>query len=1369
MGDGKIVLIVDDAKRFDGHALFEPEYTVHRVSNRKSAMAYLCAHPDVTVTLINLEASPEEELKLLASIRRRQALQSVIVWICLAPGDEEGARSSYEAGADELVYRAGDGASLSYQLRRLAAFPVRYGPEAPVYPACCPNLGEMLRENDRNLAALINAVPGGIAMYDMADGPRLMYSNDVLSQMAGYDAEEYRKIMETDFHGLIDPRDRQAVDRMLASYVRTHQHIEGAFRIITRSGAVRWVHASAAPVDEGALCTAVFIDVTREKENEARNEWMRTELNYRTEFDSLTGLSNRETFYRKTAEMLHAHADTPYVVLVMDIDRFRVLNDMLGKETGDRVLVTIADELKRLIDESGTYARMESDHFAACFPQNRLDMPLIMNRLDQGLKRQNIDFHVQLSYGIYQIRNINVPVNHMCDRAVMAMKTIKGSVVNRYAFYDDKLRQTMLEENAVLDEMNNALEQGQFKPYLQPVFSVDTQKPVSVEMLVRWDHPEKGLILPGQFIPLFERNGFITKLDFYIWERACELLKQWKAENYLLPISVNISRMDLYFTRLSEHLLSLVHRYDIDPSMLRLEITESAYSRDPDELVAIINRLRSLGFVILMDDFGSGYSSLNVLMDMPVDILKLDMRFLSKLNTNPRASSILTSVVRMAKWLNMPIVAEGVETMEQLSFLRSIGCDHMQGYLLSKPIDVESYTRRFMKNESAAVVLSPAAQPDTVDLSRLWDVSAQADALFSGMIGAIGIYELDGDVLEIRRVNDGYYELFGCTPKQVFDHAREALSDVHPDDREGLLRTCRQAAQSGRVERYVCRHIHYRDDREVWLEARLRFLGKTGMNDVFCFIFNDITEQKEFEQARVLRNYAMVLRSVYSSVFELNLTSRRMRTVHAGGSQEPAPPGDQPWRRLKVYLHRTLLESDEELEQKVFTKGYLRKKLKESRSDYYLLERRVKSETGAPRWASFTFIPMPTDAAEEIYLLCIADVDSRKRADELLMENQWLQLKQQEQARYQTLLEHLGTTLFEWDAKTGQFTASHGLEQYALSEFDFSTLQSQKQLEPYIYAKDLNLYWLLVNDILAHGNGAVTLRLTKKNGDPVWCRVLCSRVLQGLSGEVRYIAAINQIDEQMKIRANYLDEQSRFQAFAENFLVGLGIFEMRGEEQSILYLSGGYRRMVGYDENEHFYDEVHSYSTIHPEDVPRFREATRNLQRTGRPFTIDYRVYHKDGRLLWMRSHNSIYPTPEPGVSRIFAVIEEITELKTLRSHLSSLLSLLPVAVGIYDLTETPVIDYENNAMRAVFGAPAAPEAPLPEGEPVTPAIVRSRGEFLALMKRRCREGRMEIDEVLSVVVDGGPMTGVRLLATAAERDERLECYCVFIEVTPAS
>ncbi|MCE5343096.1 MAG: EAL domain-containing protein [Eubacteriales bacterium] len=1375
MSDQRTVLIVDDENRFDEPTLFEPEYLVHRVASRAAAMAFLHKHQGVTITLINLQNTSKEALPLLCAVRGQSALDAMVVWICLDPGDSEGIRSSYEAGADELVYRLPDPAVLQYEIRRLKAFPIRYEKrDTPVFLAGISDVPsryrteELLRESKRKFASIMNVVPGGFALYDITGKPRLLYSNDVFFTFFEYTAEEFQQIIEEDYRVLIDPRDLPMVDKLLTSFSQRPQQIKNTFRILTKNHFVRWINASFNPMDGGTQLSAVIIDVTQDKENEIKNERMRVELSYRAEHDPLTGIYNREAFYRRTAEMLHAHPDTPYVILIMDIDRFRVLNDIFGKEVGDRVLINIGMGLKRILDDVGTYARMESDHFAACFPQSLLDMDRVLTLLDSDLKHEDIDFHVQLSYGIYKIHNINIPINHMCDRAAMAMKTIKGNVVKRFAFYDDTLRQAMLEENAILDEMNGALEQGEFKTYLQPIFSVDTQRPVSVEMLVRWEHPVKGLIPPAQFVPLFERNGFITRMDFYIWEKACQLLHQWKTEGYLLPISVNISRIDLYYSRLCEHLQSLVRRYDIDPSMLRLEITESAYSKDPDELVEIISRLRSLGFIVLMDDFGSGYSSLNVLMDMPVDILKLDMRFLAKLNTNPRASSILTSVIRMAKWLNMPVVAEGVETMEQLAFLRSVGCDQMQGYLLSKPISVEDYTRQFIDNQTAQIVFAPALQRDPIDLSRLWDMSAQAEALFGGMIGGMGIYELSGDMLEIRRVNDGYYELFGHTPKQVFDSAREALAAVHPDEREGLLRTCRQAIRSGRVERYVFRHIQYRSDHEIWLETRLRFLGKTGNNDVFCFIFNDITEQKEFEQARVLRNYAMVLRSVYANVFELNLTARRVRTIHSIGPQEPALPDEQPWRQLKTFLHGTLLNSDEELEQKIFTKGYLRKILKESPSDYYLLERKIHGENGEPSWASFTFIPVPSDAAEEIYLLCIADVDNRKRADELRLENQWLQLKQQEQMRYQALLDHLGTSLFEWDVKTGQTIVSSSFAQYALSSFDFTCLKSYKELEPFIFARDLNLCGLLVNDILAHGSGTVTLRLLEKNGNPVWCRVLCSRICEEHTGTVRYIAAISQIDEQIKNREGFLDEQRRFQAFADNFLVGLGIFEMRGKEQRILYLSDGYRQMVGYDENEHYYDETHSYSTIYPEDTPRFMEAVRNLQRTGKPFLIDYRVYHKDGRLIWMRTHNSIYHTPEPGVDHVFAVIEDITEMKTLRSQLSTLLGRLPMAIGVYDLTDTPAILYENQHMAAFF---AALQAHTAEGgsssEPYT-AVLHTREELFSHLVQQSRKGQTEFNEMLTLGADGGSTVNVRFLAATEKRDERTDCYCALIDTAPA-
>ena len=1248
---------------------------------------------------------------------------------------------------------------------RLQALSIRYGNHTePVFLVSINDISiqsrteKALLESNRKLASLINSVPGGIAVYDISDKPKILYANDMLHLMCGYTHEEYHQIMEEDYHRLIDNRDHTQIDRLIADFRQNPHPIEDFFRIRNREGQVRWMRMTISPYGTESLCNAVFIDVTHDKDVEVKNERMRNELFYRAEYDVLTGINNREAFYRLTAELLHANRDTPYVILVIDIDRFKVINELFGKDIGDRILISIADGLKQLLGGVGTFARMESDHFAACFPQRLLDMERIIHLFEIGLKRQNLDYHIQLSFGIYHIRNISVPINHMCDRAAMALKTIKGNAVQRFAYYDDKLRQELLDENAILDEMNEALAKGQFVPYLQPIFTVDTRQPVSVEVLVRWLHPKKGLIYPNRFIPLFESNGFISKLDFFIWEQACALLSQWQREGYPLPVSVNISRIDLYSPRICEQLLLLTTKYGISPSMLRLEITESAYSKDPDELVQIINQLRENGFIILMDDFGSGYSSLNVLMDMPVDILKLDMRFMPKLATNPRAASILTSVVRMAKWLHMPIIAEGVSTWEQLAFLRSVGCDHAQGYLFAKPMKLEEYAERFIRTSISAVAAPETPERESIDLSCLLNVSQQTDAMFNGMVGGIGIYELCDDTLEVRRVNDGYYELFNCTPKQVFDRDHQATFTVHPDDQAGLLQMCRKAAQTGRVERYVCRHVRGDGSQQMWLETRLRYLGRAGVNDVFCFTFSDVTEQKEFEQSRTLSNYASLLRAVYSIVYELNLSRQCYRAIYTQDAENIGPPQDLPWSALRAILSDLLFSPDDELQSRIFTSGYLHGKLGDGNATHYQIERRIKRADGLLSWASFTFIRIPSDASDEVYLLCIADVDSRKQADELLIENQMLQLKHQEQLRYQALMEHLGTSILEWDIHLGRVISSPGYQQYAVSNFDLPSLKSHKDLECFIQYQDLNIYRRFVNDLLAHNSGAVTLRILQIDGQYVWCRLLCSLIHDGKGNITRLIAAINQIDEQIKIRESYLDEQARFQTFADNFLVGLGIFEVQDGKQRILYLSGGYRQMLGYAEGEPYYDTEYAYTGIYPEDVPRFEEATRELIRTGKPYTIEYRVYHKNGGIRWMRSLNSVYPGPSQEINRIFAVIQDITELHALHSQMDTFTNTLPIGLGVYSITDKPIVRFENRRMKELLTR-------LIEGESKTENICHlTDTQIVPVIMQAAKQGKVEMDAVYPIHTKSGASAQVRVLSATSMFEGEPTCYCALME-----
>ena len=271
--------------------------------------------------------------------------------------------------------------------------------------------------------------------------------------------------------------------------------------------------------------------------------------------------------------------------------------------------------------------------------------------------------------------------------------------MNRYAYYDASMRDQMLQEQMIVRDMNFALQEHQFTIFLQPVYSLVSNHIVSAEALVRWFHPVNGMISPGKFIPVFERNGFIVKLDRFVWEEVCKFLKrQRESGQKLIPVSVNVSRMNFYNLDLLEFLLNLIERYELEPWMLKLEITESAYTDNPHQLTSVIKVFREEGFPVLMDDFGSGYSSLNMLKNLPVDVLKIDMAFVRELEKSARARSILKSIMHLAFDLDMGVVVEGVETKAQVDFLASIGADDIQGYYFSKPLPVPDFIEKLRQD-----------------------------------------------------------------------------------------------------------------------------------------------------------------------------------------------------------------------------------------------------------------------------------------------------------------------------------------------------------------------------------------------------------------------------------------------------------------------------------------------------------------------------------------------------------------------------------------------------------------------------------------------------------------------------------------------
>ena len=413
--------------------------------------------------------------------------------------------------------------------------------------------------------------------------------------------------------------------------------------------------------------------------------------------DRTTGLFSKEYFCQQAEKILRSNPNKTYDIICSDVENFKLINDAFGMQGGNKVLKTMGGICQKSTDSlGGICSRFHADQFVSMIEHTEGYSDELYEALTAETREKCGISNIVIKWGIYQTGDRKISVEQMCDWALQGARSIKGQYGRYYAFYDDKLRSEMLRDQAILDCMEEALEQGQFQVKLQPKYKAAGGLFTDAEALVRWCHPEWGMQSPAVFIPLFERNGFITKLDQYVWEKVCQLMQQWDKEG-LEPvnISINVSRADVYNVNLVDTLLDLVKRYNIAPKRLHLEITESVYTESPEDIIQNVTRLREKGFVVEMDDFGSGYSSLNMLNRMPMDILKLDMQFIRTEMEMPESRRTLRYIIGLAHWLNLSVVAEGVETKEQLEHLRNLGCDYIQGYYLAKPMDPADFEELF--------------------------------------------------------------------------------------------------------------------------------------------------------------------------------------------------------------------------------------------------------------------------------------------------------------------------------------------------------------------------------------------------------------------------------------------------------------------------------------------------------------------------------------------------------------------------------------------------------------------------------------------------------------------------------------------------
>ena len=563
------------------------------------------------------------------------------------------------------------------------------------------------------------------------------------------------------------------------------------------------------------------------------------ELNNVMNYDPLTEIYSKNKFFSASKALLKTYPDKQFAFLRLDIDRFKLINSFFGTAYGDRLLKHVAKRIRDFAKttECCTFGRIDADVFGIFTPyQGKKETVKQIEQAVENMKKLSASYNIMIVYGVYVVTDRSLSISFMCDRAALAAKTVKGHYMKSYAFYDDKMRLSIENEQNIINEMSDALENNEFVPYYQPKYDVKTNKPVGVEALARWIHPTKGFISPGVFIPIFEKNGFISKLDFYIWECVCKQLKEWTDKGVpLFPVSVNVSRVNLYNPNLSKIIIELTKKYDVDPKYFNIEITESVYTDDNVMIDDITSQLRNNGFTILMDDFGSGYSSLNVLKDVQVDMLKMDMMFMFKAKYDGRAETIISSVIRMAKWLNIPVIAEGVDRAEQVEFLKSVGCDYIQGFYFSKPLPAAEYEKLISDQEE-----QPVPENGTSVNDLLWGKGGGLLAYIDSIDQPATIYECfpDGTVVMVCS-NKAFSQKYGYD-SSVYGKLN-VMNCIDSECKEKFTSSVNKAIES--KDRAECvLSMHEINGKKHWFKTHLRFISETGVSSVLIAYFTDVTD-----------------------------------------------------------------------------------------------------------------------------------------------------------------------------------------------------------------------------------------------------------------------------------------------------------------------------------------------------------------------------------------------------------------------------------------------------------------------------------------------------------------------------------------------
>lgn len=579
----------------------------------------------------------------------------------------------------------------------------------------------------------------------------------------------------------------------------------------------------------------------------------------KTEKNKLTGLFARNPFFTQTETFLRVNetAAGKYCLVAIDIEHFKLFNEWYGQVAGDKLLREIGAHLNKMRQEFGGIAGyMGGDDFVIVLPNDEKVLENLKCRITGFVRAYGGHTGFLPAFGFYVIDDISLSASQMYDRAILAQETVKGNYAVRCAYYSSDMKTRLENNHVLLTEVQAGLERDEFIYYLQPKCNLNTGKIVGLESLVRWKHPEKGIVAPGYFIPVMESNGLITELDMKVWEQVCQTLQEWiKSGHKVIPISVNVSSVDIYAIDVVEHFKNLVRKYGLPPEYVELEITESAYVEEYKVITGVAEALRNAGFTVLMDDFGSGYSSLNMLKDVNVDVLKIDMKFLKMdENTMDKGMGILEAVTRMANIMGLRMIAEGVETEDQINYLLNMGCIYGQGYFFYKPLPVEEIKVLLNDENNVDYRGIQARKIEHVRFKDLFQSELASDSILNNILGPIAIYDVYCDNVELLQVNDKYCLLVGQDPVDLAENV-QVMEAIHPDDRKKMQNIFQRSFQrlaegaEGTVRR------RRKDGQYIWINIKAFFLREQDGHKMFYGAVRDVSEEmNQFQKLMFYQN-----------------------------------------------------------------------------------------------------------------------------------------------------------------------------------------------------------------------------------------------------------------------------------------------------------------------------------------------------------------------------------------------------------------------------------------------------------------------------------------------------------------------------------